>query len=67
MCEDFDLLEFYRMCWMLCRKKNVHAQRLVVSDNDAFKVWCLFNFLSEDKYPLVIVTEEVRKSLVGCA
>ncbi|XP_037551548.1 switch-associated protein 70-like [Nematolebias whitei] len=58
--EDFDVMEFSRMCWTLCYKKNVHSQRLIISDNDAFKVWCLFNFLSEDKYPLVIVIEEVE-------
>lgn len=32
---------------------------LLISDGDAFKVWCIFNFLSEDKYPLHIVVEEV--------
>ncbi|XP_047220152.1 switch-associated protein 70 isoform X2 [Girardinichthys multiradiatus] len=58
--EDFDVLEFYRMCWTLCYRKNIHPQRLIISDSDAFKVWCIFNFLSEDKYPLVIVFEEVE-------
>ncbi|KAM4744074.1 switch-associated protein 70-like [Anableps anableps] len=58
--EDFDVLEFYRMCWTLCYKKNIHPQRLIISDNDAFKLWCIFNFLSEDKYPLVMVFEELE-------
>uniref|UniRef100_A0A8C6KQP0 Switch-associated protein 70 n=1 Tax=Nothobranchius furzeri TaxID=105023 RepID=A0A8C6KQP0_NOTFU len=58
--EDFDVIEFYRMCWTLCYKKNIYPQRLIISDNDAFRVWCIFNFLSEDKYPLVIVIEEVE-------
>ncbi|KAM9765110.1 switch-associated protein 70 [Menidia menidia] len=58
--EDFDLTEFFRMCWTLSYKKNLYTQRLFISDNDAFKVWCIFNFLSEDKYPLVIVFEEVE-------
>uniref|UniRef100_A0A1A8G0Z8 Switch-associated protein 70 n=1 Tax=Nothobranchius korthausae TaxID=1143690 RepID=A0A1A8G0Z8_9TELE len=58
--EDFDVIEFYRMCWTLCYKKNIYSQRLIISDNDAFRVWCIFNFLSEDKYPLVIVIEEVE-------
>uniref|UniRef100_A0A3Q1F6Y5 Switch-associated protein 70 n=1 Tax=Acanthochromis polyacanthus TaxID=80966 RepID=A0A3Q1F6Y5_9TELE len=58
--EDFDVLEFYRMCWTLCFKKNIHSQHLLISDRDAFKVWCIFNFLSEDKYPLVIVIEEIE-------
>ncbi|XP_061566420.1 switch-associated protein 70 [Cololabis saira] len=57
---DFDVVEFYRMCWTLCYKKKIHTQRLLISDNDAFRVWCIFNFLSEDKYPLVIVVEEVE-------
>uniref|UniRef100_A0AAQ6AFZ1 PH domain-containing protein n=1 Tax=Amphiprion ocellaris TaxID=80972 RepID=A0AAQ6AFZ1_AMPOC len=58
--EDFDVLEFYRMCWTLCYKKNIHSQHLLISDRDAFKVWCIFNFLSEDKYPLVIIIEEIE-------
>lgn len=28
-------------------------------EEDAFKIWVIFNFLSEDKYPLIIVPEEV--------
>ncbi|XP_068452127.1 switch-associated protein 70 isoform X2 [Clinocottus analis] len=58
--EEFDVLEFNKMCWTLCYKKNICAQQLLISDGDAFKVWCIFNFLSEDKYPLVIVTEEIE-------
>ncbi|KAM6943474.1 switch-associated protein 70-like [Xenentodon cancila] len=58
--ENFDVVEFYRMCWTLCYKKNLHTRHLLISDNEAFKVWCIFNFLSEDKYPLVIVVEEVE-------
>lgn len=61
--QEFDLLEFNKMCWTLCFKKNICTKRLLFSDDDAFKVWCIFNFLSEDKYPLVIVTEEVRKMI----
>lgn len=51
------------MCWTLCWKKNICMKHLLISEDDAFKVWCIFNFLSEDKYPLVIVSEEVRKTL----
>ncbi|XP_028257555.1 switch-associated protein 70-like [Parambassis ranga] len=58
--EDFDVLEFYRMCWTLCYRKNINTKHLLISDRDAFKVWCIFNFLSEDKYPLVIVIEEIE-------
>lgn len=50
-----------KMCWTLCYKKNICTKHLLITDEDCFKVWCIFNFLSEDKYPLVIVTEEVRK------
>uniref|UniRef100_A0A8C8SRX4 DEF6 guanine nucleotide exchange factor n=1 Tax=Pelusios castaneus TaxID=367368 RepID=A0A8C8SRX4_9SAUR len=56
--EDFD-----ELCWTLTAKKNYKADRngnSVVSHRDAFKLWCLFNFLSEDKYPLVMVPDEVE-------
>uniref|UniRef100_A0A8C3IHK5 Switch-associated protein 70 n=1 Tax=Chrysemys picta bellii TaxID=8478 RepID=A0A8C3IHK5_CHRPI len=55
---NFDKVEFNRMCWTLCFKKNLTKSPLFISDEDAFKVWVIFNFLSEDKYPLVIVPEE---------
>ncbi|TMS13303.1 Switch-associated protein 70 [Larimichthys crocea] len=58
--EEFDLLEFNKMCWTLCYKKNICTKKLLISDDDAFKVWCMFNFLSEDKYPLVIIIEEIE-------
>lgn len=57
---NFDKVEFNRMCWTLCAKKNLSKSPLLISDEDAFKVWVIFNFLSEDKYPLIIVPEEVR-------
>ncbi|XP_061819969.1 switch-associated protein 70 [Nerophis lumbriciformis] len=58
--EDFDVLEFNKICWTLCHKKNISINNLLITNNDAFKIWCIFNFLSEDKYPLVIVPEEVE-------
>ncbi|TDH17030.1 hypothetical protein EPR50_G00004330 [Perca flavescens] len=58
--EEFDVMEFNKMCWTLCYKKNICTKHLLISDHEAFKVWCIFNFLSEDKYPLVIVTEEIE-------
>lgn len=58
--DNFDRVDFNRMCWTLCARKNLNRNRLLISDDDAFKIWCIFNFLSEDRYPLVIVTEEVR-------
>ncbi|XP_039992074.1 switch-associated protein 70 isoform X2 [Xiphias gladius] len=41
-------------------RKNICTKHLLITDDDAFKVWCIFNFLSEDKYPLVIITEEIE-------
>lgn len=60
---EFDIQEFNKMCWTLCYKKNIYSKHLAISDDDAFKVWSIFNFLSEDQYPLVIVAEEVRDPL----
>ncbi|TWW76074.1 Switch-associated protein 70 [Takifugu flavidus] len=56
---DFDRQEFHKMCWTLCSRKNLNQSKLMISSDDAFKVWCIFNFLSDDQYPLVIITEEV--------
>ncbi|XP_026223691.1 differentially expressed in FDCP 6 homolog [Anabas testudineus] len=51
------------LCWTLTAKKNYQPDRssnTVLPDKDAFRLWCLFNFLSEDKYPLVMVPDEVE-------
>ncbi|XP_017286426.1 differentially expressed in FDCP 6 homolog [Kryptolebias marmoratus] len=51
------------LCWTLTAKKNYQPDRnstSVLPDRDAFRLWCLFNFLSEDKYPLVMVPDEVE-------
>ncbi|XP_012884130.1 PREDICTED: switch-associated protein 70 [Dipodomys ordii] len=58
--DNFDKIEFNRMCWTLCVKKNLTKSPLLITEEDAFKVWVIFNFLSEDKYPLIIVPEEVN-------
>lgn len=58
--EDFDVMEFNKMCWTLCYKMKICTKNLLILDNDCFKVWCIFNFLSEDTYPLVIITEEIE-------
>ncbi|XP_061898829.1 switch-associated protein 70b [Entelurus aequoreus] len=57
---NFDLQDFNRMCWTLCCRKNLDQNQLLISNDDAFRIWCIFNFLSEDNYPLVIVTEEIE-------
>lgn len=56
---NFDRQDFDKMCWTLCSRKNMDQSKLFISNDDAFKIWCIFNFLSEDRYPLMIVTEEV--------
>ncbi|XP_077368339.1 differentially expressed in FDCP 6 homolog [Festucalex cinctus] len=56
--EDVD-----ELCWTLTAKKNYKPNRnsnTVLAERDAFRLWCLFNFLSEDKYPLVMVADEVE-------
>uniref|UniRef100_A0A8C6V7A7 Switch-associated protein 70 n=1 Tax=Naja naja TaxID=35670 RepID=A0A8C6V7A7_NAJNA len=58
--DNFDRVEFYKMCWTLCARKNLTKKTLLLTDDDAFKVWVIFNFLSEDKYPLIIVPEEIE-------
>ncbi|XP_076879733.1 switch-associated protein 70 [Brachyhypopomus gauderio] len=58
--DNWDFMKLNNMCWTLCARKNITDNRLLISDSDAFKVWCVFNFLSEDNYPLVIVAEEIE-------
>ncbi|XP_026188800.1 differentially expressed in FDCP 6 homolog [Mastacembelus armatus] len=51
------------LCWTLTAKKNYQPDRsssTILPEIDAFRLWCLFNFLSEDKYPLVMVPDEVE-------
>ncbi|KAK6303187.1 differentially expressed in FDCP 6 homolog [Coregonus clupeaformis] len=51
------------LCWTLTAKKNYKPakdNKNVLTGKDAFRLWCLFNFLSEDKYPLVMVPDEVE-------
>ncbi|XP_051756811.1 switch-associated protein 70 [Ctenopharyngodon idella] len=70
---NFDFAELNNMCWTLSAPKHISSKNLLISDKDTFKLWCIFNFLSEDKYPLHIVTEELeyllRKLLaaMGCS
>ncbi|XP_060912891.1 differentially expressed in FDCP 6 homolog isoform X1 [Labrus mixtus] len=51
------------LCWTLTAKKNYQPDKTsntILPEKDAFRLWCLFNFLSEDKYPLVMVPDEVE-------
>lgn len=53
---------FDELCWTLTAKKNYQVDsngNSMLSNQDAFRLWCLFNFLSEDKYPLIMVPDEV--------
>ncbi|CAI5665645.1 unnamed protein product [Oreochromis niloticus] len=56
--DNFNRQDFNKMCWTLSYRKNLEQNELKISNDDAFKIWCIFNFLSEDRYPLIIVTEE---------
>ncbi|KAL0978081.1 hypothetical protein UPYG_G00165660 [Umbra pygmaea] len=58
----FDKENVDAFCWTLCAKKNYRPKNGVgvLRDRDAFHLWCLFNFQSDDKYPLVLAPEEVE-------
>ncbi|XP_067091714.1 differentially expressed in FDCP 6 homolog [Osmerus mordax] len=57
----FDKEKVDELCWTLCSNKNYHPKDGgILSHDDALRLWCLFNFLSEDKYPLVLVSDEVE-------
>ncbi|XP_062855558.1 differentially expressed in FDCP 6 homolog isoform X2 [Trichomycterus rosablanca] len=49
------------LCWTLTAKKNYRPSGdSVLPQRDAFRLWCLFIFLSEDKYPLVMIPDEAE-------
>ncbi|XP_076014986.1 differentially expressed in FDCP 6 homolog [Genypterus blacodes] len=58
----FDKEKFDDLCWMMTMKKNWKAvpKGRPLSERDCFKLFCLFNLLSEDRYPLVMIPEEVE-------
>lgn len=56
----FDKERFDDLCWMMTMKKNYKAAPDLLSERDCFKLFCLFNLLSEDRYPLVMIPEEVK-------
>lgn len=57
----FDKEKFDDLCWMMTMKKNFTGvlQNGLLTERNCFKLFCLFNLLSEDHYPLVIIVEEV--------
>ncbi|XP_061570770.1 differentially expressed in FDCP 6 [Cololabis saira] len=58
----FDKEKFDDLCWMMTKKKNFKGvpQGSLLSERACFKLFCLFNLLSEDRYPLVMIAEEVE-------
>ncbi|XP_072278984.1 differentially expressed in FDCP 6 homolog isoform X2 [Pyxicephalus adspersus] len=56
---------FHELCWTLTAKKNYHPAVKLISNRDAFCLWCLFNYLSEDTYPLIMVQYLLQKLLTA--
>ncbi|XP_027007157.2 differentially expressed in FDCP 6 homolog [Tachysurus fulvidraco] len=58
----FNKETFDELCWMMTAKKNFKPsiQQGVCSQRDCFELFCLFNLLSEDRYPLVIIQPELE-------
>ncbi|KAG7456253.1 hypothetical protein MATL_G00249680 [Megalops atlanticus] len=58
----FDKETFDDLCWMMTSKKNYKPSVSVgvCSRQDCFKLFCLFNLLSEDHYPLIMIPAEVE-------
>ncbi|KAM8883785.1 differentially expressed in FDCP 6 homolog [Synchiropus picturatus] len=58
----FDKEKFDDLCWMMTMKKNYRGapEGALLSERDCFKLFCLFNLLSEDHYPLVMILQEVE-------
>ncbi|XP_041934617.1 differentially expressed in FDCP 6 homolog [Alosa sapidissima] len=53
---------FDELCWMMTSKKNYKptVENGLCSGKNCFKLFCLFNLLSEDRYPLVMIPQEVE-------
>ncbi|XP_041717105.1 differentially expressed in FDCP 6-like isoform X2 [Coregonus clupeaformis] len=60
----YDKETFDDLCWMMTMKKNYKPTSgqggLLCSLRDCFKLFCLFNLLSEDHYPLIMIPQEVE-------
>lgn len=57
----FDKEKFDDLCWMMTMKKNLRpVEDSLLSQKDGFKLFCLFNLLSEDCYPLIVIPEELE-------
>ncbi|XP_062373614.1 differentially expressed in FDCP 6 homolog [Sardina pilchardus] len=53
---------FDELCWMMTSKKNYKptVENGLCSGKNSFKLFCLFNLLSEDRYPLIMIPQEVE-------
>uniref|UniRef100_W5NDA6 SWAP70 N-terminal EF-hand domain-containing protein n=1 Tax=Lepisosteus oculatus TaxID=7918 RepID=W5NDA6_LEPOC len=59
----FNKEAFDDLCWMMTSKKNYDTNKLgILSSRDCFRLFCLFNLLSEDTYPLVMIPDEHKRS-----
>ncbi|XP_019738647.1 differentially expressed in FDCP 6 homolog [Hippocampus comes] len=59
----FDKEKFDDLCWTMTMKKNRKGplpEGALLSERNCFKLFCLFNLLSEDRYPLVMIAPEVE-------
>ncbi|KAG5845972.1 hypothetical protein ANANG_G00144820 [Anguilla anguilla] len=58
----FNKETFDELCWMMTAKKNYRPGVAggMCSQQDCFKLFCLFNLLSENHYPLVMIPAEVE-------
>ncbi|KAM9772120.1 differentially expressed in FDCP 6 homolog [Syngnathus typhle] len=59
----FDKEKFDDLCWTMTMKKNRKGpppEGALLSERNCFKLFCLFNLLSEDRYPLVMIPQEVE-------
>ncbi|XP_056413640.1 differentially expressed in FDCP 6 homolog isoform X2 [Hyla sarda] len=57
---SFEKERFHELCWTLTAKKNYRPVGVTLPNEEAFHLWCLFNYLSEDTYPLIMVPDEVQ-------
>ncbi|XP_072311226.1 differentially expressed in FDCP 6 homolog [Eucyclogobius newberryi] len=59
---NFDKEKFDDLCWMMTKKKNLRGvfDGALLCQKDCFKLFCLFNLLSEDHYPLVMISDELE-------
>ena len=62
---NFDFSKVNEVCWMLCSSKYLSREKKLLKNNDVYRLWRLFNFLSETDsngelvYPVVTHIDEV--------